>query len=109
MTSNELNALAEQSRAFLPMDQWDSRDETVLLLVDYSNDGDHPLDDAHVAITIGHNNDHNVGEGEGEGWKFAGWCWTHDHYVEGKGKPIGWSPLPHDLARAASLLTEEGA
>ena len=83
--------------AFLPMDAWDNRDETVLLLVDYA-DGDHPLDDSTIAITIGHNNDHNVGEAEGNGWEFAGWCWTHDHYVQGKGTPIGWMPLPHHLA-----------
>ena len=83
--------------AFLPMDAWDNRDETVLLLVDYA-DGDHPLDDSTIAITIGHNNDHNVGEAEGNGWEFAGWCWTRDHYVQGKGTPIGWMPLPHHLA-----------
>lgn len=87
--------------AFLPMEAWDERDETVLLLVDYS-DGDHPLDDACIAITIGHNNNHNEGDGEGQGWRFAGWCWNHDHYVEGRGKPIGWMPIPHHLALAAN-------
>ena len=86
----------ELRAAFRPMDTWDKRDETVLLLVDYT-DGDHPLADALIAMTIGHNNDHNVCEGEGSGWQFAGWCWTHDHYVQGKGKPIGWMPLPHYL------------
>ena len=84
--------------AFLPMDHWDQRDAPVLLLVDYREGGDHALDDAWIAITIGHNNDHNVGDDEGAGWQFAGWCWTHDHYVQGKGKPIGWMPLPHHLA-----------
>jgi hypothetical protein len=92
--------------AFLPMDAWDRRDETVLLLVDYT-DGDHPLDDDTIAITIGHNNDHNVGEDEGNGWQFAGWCWTHDHYVQGKGKPIGWMPLPHHLAALASTKSPD--
>lgn len=90
----------EKVTEFRSMTEWDQRDETVLLLVDY-RDGDHPLDDALVAITIGHNNDHNAGEGEEQGWQFAGWCWCHDHYVEGKGAPIGWMPLPHHLARAA--------
>jgi hypothetical protein len=63
----------------------------LLLLVDYS-EGDHWIDDEQSGLgrTIGHNNDDNVGEGEGEGWQFAGWCWTHDHYVEGSGKPIKW-------------------
>lgn len=83
--------------AFCPMETWDKRDETVLLLVDYT-DGDHPLDDAVIAITIGHNNDHNIGDDEPTGWQFAGWCWAHDHYVQGSGKPIGWMPLPHNLA-----------
>lgn len=83
--------------AFRSMDDWDMRDETVLLMVDYS-DGNHPLDNALIALTVGHNNDHNVGESEGQGWQFAGWCWTHDHYTEGDGKPIGWLPLPHHLA-----------
>jgi hypothetical protein len=69
----------------------------VLLLVDYSGeDGDHYIDDSADGLgrTIGHNNDDNVGEGEGEGWQFAGWCWTHDHYVQGVGQPISWRPLP---------------
>ena len=86
--------------AFRPMEAWDERDETVLLLVDYRGDGDHPLEDANFAVTVGHNNDHNVGDGEGSGWHFAGWCWSHDHYVEGRGKPVGWMPLPHILSRA---------
>ena len=94
--------------AFRPMDTWDRRDETVLLLVDYT-DGDHPLDDDTIAITIGHNNDHNVDEDEGNGWQFAGWCWTHDHYVQGKGKPIGWMPLPHHLAALASTKSPDAA
>lgn len=89
-----------EREAFRPMSEWDQRDETVLLLVDYS-DGAHPLDDSTVAISIGHNNDHNIGSDEAEGWKFAGWCWSHDHYVEGKGTPIGWMPLPHCLAALA--------
>jgi hypothetical protein len=91
---------------FYSMDTWDRRDETVLLLVDYSDDGEHALDDATVAITIGHNNDHNVGEGEGSGWQFAGWCWSHDHYTEGKGKPIGWLPLSEYHA-AARLIEDQ--
>jgi len=95
--ADKLAALLARHPAFLPMDQWDKRDESVLLLVDYS-EGDHPLDDATVAITIGHNNDHNVGDGEGQGWLFAGWCWTHDHYVQGAGTPIGLMPIPHHLA-----------
>jgi hypothetical protein len=94
------------SAAFRRMDTWDRRDETVLLLVDYS-EGDHPLDDARFAITVGHNNDQNVGDGEGQGWQFAGWCWSHDHYVQGKGTPIGWMPLPHHLAAVLETANHE--
>jgi hypothetical protein len=95
--------IAKSIWPFRPMEEWDRRDETVLLLVDYREDGEHALDDAVIAITVGHNNDHNVGDNEGEGWKFAGWCWSHDHYVEGKGNPIGWMPLPHSAARAIEV------
>lgn len=45
------------------------------------------------AWTIGACNDYNVGELEWGGWQFAGWCWTHDHFTEGKGMPVGWLPL----------------
>lgn len=89
-----------EREAFRPMSEWDQRDETVLLLVDY-REGYHPLDDALFAITIGHNNDHNIGPDEVEGWKFAGWCWSQDYYTGGKGTPIGWMPLPHHLAALA--------
>jgi hypothetical protein len=68
----------------------------VLLLVDYSgDDADHWIDDRADGLgrTIGHNNDDNVLPGEGEGWQFAGWCWTHDHYVEGKGRAVAWMPV----------------
>ena len=95
-------------RDFLPLADWDCRDEAVLLLVDYT-DGDHAIDDAFIGITIGHNNDHNVGDDEGQGWLFAGWCWSHDHYVQGKGKPIGWMPIPHHLARAVEAAQEAAA
>ena len=37
------------------------------------------------------------GEGdENSNWQFAGWCWTHDHFTEGKGIPIGWLPMLGD-------------
>ncbi|RZL78561.1 MAG: hypothetical protein EOP66_07810 [Sphingomonas sp.] len=85
------------------MDLWDNRDEHVLLLVDYGEDGAHAIDDASVAVTIGHNNDHNVGDGEGQGWQFAGWCWSHDHYTQGEGKVIGWLPLTRFNAHARAL------
>jgi hypothetical protein len=67
------------------------KDGTLLvLLVDYE-DGEHALENEMVARTIGFNNFDNDGEDE---WKFSGWCWSHDHFVQGSGKPIGWQPLP---------------
>lgn len=58
---------------------------------------EHPLEDSSDPVwTIGHNNDGNVGEGEGVGFQFAGWCWSHDHFTEGRGQVIGW--LPYDAA-----------
>lgn len=65
------------------------RDSTlVLLLVRFTN---HPTADAQVAVTIGGNNLDNDGQ---DLWQFAGWCWEHDHFVDGEGEPIGWLPLP---------------
>lgn len=83
--------------AWRPIDEWDKRDDLVFLLVDYRDGGDHPIEDVGVGFTVGHNSDHNVGAGEGEGWKFAGWCWSHDHYTQGRGKPIAWRPIPSDF------------
>lgn len=98
----------EAGSPFLSMDLWDNRDEHVMLLVDYGENGEHAIDDASVAVTIGHNNDHNVGDGEGQGWQFAGWCWSHDHYTQGKGKVIGWLPLTGLNAHARALEATMG-
>lgn len=61
------------------------------LLVDYSGEAaDHPLNDtARLAWTIGHNNFANDGE---DRWQFAGWCWSHDHYTQGRGVVVAWAP-----------------
>ena len=98
---------AADAVSFWSMDEWDQRDEIVMLLVDY-REGEHSLDDAVVAITVGHNNDHNVGEGEGSGWQFAGWLWSQDCYTQGEGKPIGWLPLSeyHEYARGVEKRLE---
>ena len=64
------------------------RDGTLLrLLVEFE---EHPTEDADHAPTIGANNFDNDEE---DCWKFAGWCWTHDHFTEGKGVPVGWLPM----------------
>lgn len=64
------------------------RDGTMLrLLVEFE---EHSTEDADQAPTIGANNFDND---EVDEWKFPGWCWTHDHFVEGKGVPVGWLPM----------------
>ncbi|WP_313171405.1 dATP/dGTP pyrophosphohydrolase domain-containing protein [Stenotrophomonas sp.] len=68
------------------------RDGTMLrLLVQFD---DHATEDTEgPAWTIGACNDDNVHQDERAGWQFAGWCWDHDHFTEGKGTPVGWLPL----------------
>lgn len=39
-----------------------------------------PTDDDTFWPTIGHNNFDNDGE---DVWRFAGWCWEHDHFTSG--------------------------
>ncbi len=52
---------------------------------------DHATEDKNgPAWTIGANTFQANGENL---WQFAGWCWTHDHFTEGKGTPVGWLPL----------------
>lgn len=66
------------------------RDGTMVrLLVDFT---EHPTEDQDRAPTIGacHDDGH---PDEPTGWQFAGWCWSHDHFTEGKGEPVGWLPL----------------
>lgn len=49
---------------------------------------EHPTDDVPggaCAATIGFK--------DSEGWHFAGWCWSHDHFTDGKGKPVAWLPM----------------
>ena len=65
------------------------KDGTLLILL--VADGDNMIDDAEFGRTIGHNNYDKDGE---DRWQFAGWCWSHDHYVEGRGKPVSWMPYP---------------
>lgn len=64
------------------------KDGTLLcLLVEFS---EHSTEDEEQAPTIGANNFDNDGLDE---WKFAGWCWSHDHFVQGIGKVVGWLPF----------------
>jgi len=59
----------------------------VRLLVEFE---EHSTEDDDQAVTIGANNLDNDDE---DLWRFAGWCWSHDHFTEGKGTPVGWLPM----------------
>nr|WP_314532345.1 hypothetical protein [uncultured Pseudomonas sp.] len=64
------------------------RDGTLLrLLVSFD---EHSTEDADESPTIGANNFDNDEE---DVWRFAGWCWTHDHFTQGVGTPMGWLPM----------------
>lgn len=86
-----------------PGDEWLNmasapRDGTMVrLLVEFE---EHSTEDADQAPTIGANNFDNDGE---DRWQFAGWCWLHDHFVEGKGVPVGWLPMLHVQQAPAAL------
>lgn len=62
----------------------------MLLLLAVVED-EHHIDDAELARTIGFNNLWHDGEDK---WFMAGWCWSHDHFTEGTGKPVFWRHLP---------------
>lgn len=70
-------------------------DGTPLLLFVVASDGDdtndNPTEDDDGWRTIGWNNCDNDGE---DVWQMAGWCWSHDHFTEGRGRPTHWMPLP---------------
>ncbi|PJK00825.1 hypothetical protein CO641_02315 [Lysobacteraceae bacterium NML91-0213] len=82
---------AQQGEVWRPMETAPRDGTMVRLLVKFDK---HATEDtAEPAWTIGANNDDNVGDDEHAGWQFAGWCWTHDHFTEGKGTPVGWLPM----------------
>jgi hypothetical protein len=66
----------------------------IILMVDAdldSEDSSNPTEDELSYRTIGHNNFDDDGR---DVWQFAGWCWRHDHWVEGRGTPTHWQPMP---------------
>lgn len=69
----------------------------VRLLVSFD---EHSTEDAEEAPTIGSNNFDNDGE---DVWRFAGWCWSHDHFTQGVGTPVGWLPMIEAGASPAEL------
>jgi hypothetical protein len=90
-----------EPEAALPMETAPRDGTMIRLLVEFT---DHATEDcAGPAWTIGACNDDEVMADERAGWQFAGWCWTHDHFTEGEGRPIGWLPM---LTRYATAETE---
>ncbi|WFS20584.1 hypothetical protein P9K38_09705 [Pseudomonas sp. 905_Psudmo1] len=78
------------------------RDGTMVrLLVEFT---EHATEDADQAPTIGANNFENDGE---DRWQFAGWCWSHDHFTQGQGEPIGWLPMLDEPRRIAPAQQEQ--
>lgn len=72
----------------MPIDTAPRDGTMVRLLVQFT---DHATEDVEgPAWTIGANSFDNTGE---DHWQFAGWCWSHDHFTEGKGTPVGWLPM----------------
>lgn len=75
------------------------KDGTLIFLWVQSNPAEHgedsnPTEDVgadELWRTIGFNQLDHTGDDD---WFFAGWCWSHDHYTEGKGLPKFWAPIP---------------
>jgi len=78
-----------QAEGIRPMVDAPKDGTMVRLLVDYSDGGGALEDDHPRSWTIGFNGFEDTGEDE---WKFAGWCWSHDHFTQGSGEPVGWLP-----------------
>jgi len=84
-----------ESVAALPIETA-PRDGTMLrLLVDYTDEGENPLEDAYQAWTIGFNQLSDTGV---DVWEFAGWSWEQDCFTAGIGRVIGWLPF-HSSSR----------
>lgn len=74
--------------AWNPMETAPTDGTIVRLLVEFT---DNSLEDSPEPVaTIGHNSFDDTLIDE---WQFAGWNWSHDCYIQGAGKPIGWLPL----------------
>jgi hypothetical protein len=89
------SSLVAQPRAVpdaMPMDTAPHDGSMLRLLVQFE---EHATEDTtEPAWTIG-----AYSEGA-DGWQFAGWCWSHDHFTEGKGTPVGWLPMLDEQPRA---------
>lgn len=82
---------------WLPMESAPRDGTLVRLMVNFT---EHATEDnPGPSPTIGSNNFECDGE---DRWLFAGWCWTHDHFTQGEGSPVGWLPML-DAEPAAAL------
>jgi hypothetical protein len=97
--------LEQPSDPWLPIGSAPRDGKMIWLLVDYT-DGEHPLADSTIAATIGFNERDGTGE---DRWQFAGWCWTHDHFTEGRGKVIAWKGIGFELEPPACFRPLETA
>ena len=74
-----------------PMDTAPRDGTLVRLLVEFEEH--QTVDDSTgTAWTIGANTN-DLHPDQPAAWQFAGWCWSHDHFTEGKGTPIAWLPM----------------
>lgn len=77
------------------------RDSTMLrLYVRFDENATDDLPEGACAATIGFNNFDNDGD---DTWHIAGWCWSHDHFTEGKGTPVAWLPMLSEAGRGVVL------
>lgn len=96
--TNRLNACPEGQcldHQWRPIETAPKDGTLLFLLVDAdidSEDSSMPTENKLSYRTIGHN---NFDDDRRDIWQFAGWCWSHDHWVEGRGKPTHWMHLPN--------------
>jgi len=78
----------DASAGWMPIETAPRDGAMLRLLVEFT---EHATEDSEgPSPTIGANNFENDGE---DRWQFAGWCWTHDHFTQGEGRPVAWLPM----------------
>lgn len=90
----------------LPIETAPKNGTMLRLLVDYTDEGENPLEDEHHAWTIGFN---QLSDTEEDVWEFAGWSWEQDCFSAGVGKVIGWLPFHAARDLVPALAAERDA
>lgn len=86
-----LTDLAPLPAPWLPIDQA-PRDGTPLILAVIQDDDANGIEDTQdYTRTVGFNEFDDNGD---DTWQFVGWCWSHDHYIDGSGTPVYFQHLP---------------